>query len=68
MSGSAPILPGATLGVLGGGQLGRMFVHEAQRMGYVTVVLEPDQSSPAGLVAHHPVSYTHLTLPTIYSV
>ena len=39
--------------MLGGGQLGRMFVHEAQRMGYVTVVLEPDQSSPAGLVAHH---------------
>ena len=59
MSGSAPILPGATLGVLGGGQLGRMFVHEAQRMGYVTVVLEPDQSSPAGLVAHH-LSLIHI--------
>lgn len=47
-----PILPGAALGVLGGGQLGRMFVHEAQRMGYSTIVLEPDAASPAGLVSH----------------
>ncbi|MFT4190075.1 MAG: 5-(carboxyamino)imidazole ribonucleotide synthase [Comamonas sp.] len=47
-----PLLPGATLGVMGGGQLGRMFVHEAQRMGYRTVVLEPDAASPAGLVSH----------------
>jgi 5-(carboxyamino)imidazole ribonucleotide synthase len=44
----APILPGATLGMLGGGQLGRMFVHAAQRMGYRTVVLDPDRDSPAG--------------------
>jgi 5-(carboxyamino)imidazole ribonucleotide synthase len=50
---SRPLLPGATLGVLGGGQLGRMFVHEAQRMGYQTVVLDPDTASPAGLVSHH---------------
>lgn len=47
------LLPGATLGVLGGGQLGRMFVHEAQRMGYQTVVLEPEHHSPAGGVSHH---------------
>ena len=47
------LLPGATLGVLGGGQLGRMFAHEAQRMGYQTVVLDPDPTSPAGLVSHH---------------
>ena len=46
------IAPGATLGVVGGGQLGRMFVHAAQQMGYATVVLEPDAGSPAGLVAH----------------
>ena len=44
--------PGATLGVVGGGQLGRMFVHAAQRLGYRTAVLDPDPSSPAGLVAH----------------
>ena len=49
----APLLPGATLGVLGGGQLGRMFVHQAQAMGYFTAVLDADPSSPAGLVSHH---------------
>ena len=42
-----------TLGVLGGGQLGRMFVHAAQRMGFFTAVLDPDASSPAGRVSHH---------------
>ncbi len=47
------ILPGATLGVLGGGQLGRMFVQKAQSMGYFTAVLDPDATSPAGLVSHH---------------
>ena len=49
------ILPGATLGVLGGGQLGRMFVHAAQSMGYFTAVLDKDTTSPAGLVSHHHV-------------
>ena len=47
------LLPGATLGVLGGGQLGRMFVHAAQAMGYSTAVLDPDAHSPAGRVSHH---------------
>ena len=47
------ILPGATLGVLGGGQLGRMFDHAAQAMGYFTAVLDKDETSPAGLVSHH---------------
>ena len=49
------ILPGATLGVLGGGQLGRMFAHAAQAMGYFTAVLDQDATSPAGLVSHHHV-------------
>ena len=40
------------LGVMGGGQLGRMFVHAAQQMGYATAVLDADPTSPAGLVAH----------------
>ena len=44
---------GLTLGVMGGGQLGRMFVHAAQAMGYTTAVLDPDPQSPAGLVSHH---------------
>ncbi len=42
-----------TLGVMGGGQLGRMFVHAAQRMGFFTAVLDPDAHSPAGRVSHH---------------
>ena len=54
------ILPGATLGVMGGGQLGRMFVHAAQRMGYFTAVLDPDADSPAGLVSHHHVHTDYL--------
>ena len=41
-----------TLGVMGGGQLGRMFVHAAQTMGYFTAVLDPDAQSPAGRVSH----------------
>jgi 5-(carboxyamino)imidazole ribonucleotide synthase len=40
------------LGVLGGGQLGRMFVHAAQTLGFRTAVLDPDPESPAGQVAH----------------
>jgi 5-(carboxyamino)imidazole ribonucleotide synthase len=46
------ILPGATVGVLGGGQLGRMFTLQARRMGYGVVVLDPDPASPAGAVAN----------------
>lgn len=42
-----------TLGVVGGGQLGRMFVHAAQAMGYATAVLDPDPHSPAGRVSQH---------------
>lgn len=45
------ILPGATLGVLGGGQLGRMFTLAAKVMGYQVVVLDPDPASPAGQLA-----------------
>jgi 5-(carboxyamino)imidazole ribonucleotide synthase len=45
------ILPGATLGMLGGGQLGRMFTIAARTMGYRVTVLDPDPSSPAGQFA-----------------
>lgn len=55
-----PLLPGATLGVLGGGQLGRMWAHAAQRMGYNTAVLDPDAQSPAGLVSHHHIHTDYL--------
>ena len=54
------IAPGATLGVMGGGQLGRMFVHAAQRMGYRTAVLDPDPQSPAGLVSHRHIQADYL--------
>jgi 5-(carboxyamino)imidazole ribonucleotide synthase len=55
-----PLLPGAPgpdgtpamLGVMGGGQLARMFVHAAQALGFRTAVLDPDPGSPAGLVSH----------------
>ena len=56
LPGFAFLAPGATLGVVGGGQLGRMFVHAAQRMGYRTVVLDPDPHSPAGAVAHRHIA------------
>ena len=45
------IAPGAWLGVLGGGQLGRMFAMAAHRLGYRIVVLDPDLHSTAGSVA-----------------
>ena len=67
MSSHNPILPGttvnghpATLGVMGGGQLGRMFIQEAQRMGYFTAVLDPDPVSPAGLISHHHIQTAYL--------
>lgn len=45
------LYPPGTIGVIGGGQLGRMFVFEAKRMGYRVVVLDPKVDSPAGQVA-----------------
>ena len=57
------LLPGATLGVMGGGQLGRMFVQAAQAMGYFTAVLDPDPTSPAGMVAHYHVQAGYLDEP-----
>lgn len=50
------ILPGGTLGVLGGGQLGRMFTAEARRMGYRVIVLDPDPDAPAGQLADHHIA------------
>jgi 5-(carboxyamino)imidazole ribonucleotide synthase len=57
---SLPILPGSTLGILGGGQLGRMFTIAARTMGYKVMVLDPDFASPAGQMAdvHLQADYT----------
>jgi 5-(carboxyamino)imidazole ribonucleotide synthase len=52
------ILPGATIGLLGGGQLGRMFTARARTMGYRVWVLDPDPASPAGHLADR-----HLVAP-----
>lgn len=55
-----PAIPSASpptwLGVMGGGQLGRMFTHAAQAMGYKVAVLEPAQDCPAGHAADHLLS------------
>jgi 5-(carboxyamino)imidazole ribonucleotide synthase len=53
-----PITPPATIGILGGGQLGRYAVMAAATMGYRTIVLDPDPSAPAGAVANE-----HLVAP-----
>ena len=47
----AAVPPGAWLGLLGGGQLGRMFCMAAQSLGYKVAVLDPGSESPAGSVA-----------------
>ncbi|AZN37645.1 5-(carboxyamino)imidazole ribonucleotide synthase [Iodobacter ciconiae] len=46
-----PILPPAMLGILGGGQLGRMFAMAAKTMGYSVTVLDPDPNAPAAEIA-----------------
>lgn len=51
ISGNGAIAPGSWLGVLGGGQLGRMFCHAAQSLGYRVCVLDPLEGGPAGAVA-----------------
>ena len=60
MSRRTALLPGATLGVMGGGQLGRMFAHAAQALGYRVAVLDPDADSPTGQIAHHHVASAYL--------
>lgn len=50
--------PPSTIGIIGGGQLGRMLVLEAKRMGYNVVVLDPKPNSPAGQVADEQITAT----------
>lgn len=56
----AAIAPGAWLGLLGGGQLGRMFCMAAQSLGYRVAVLDPNGESPAGSVADRHVHADYL--------
>jgi 5-(carboxyamino)imidazole ribonucleotide synthase len=62
---SAPILPGATLGVLGGGQLGRMFTLAARRMGYRINVFAPEDDTPAGQIAYREIRADYTDLDAI---
>src|SRR5512134_1607887 len=56
----ASIPPGEWLGLLGGGQLGRMFAMAAQSLGYKVVVLDPGAHSPAGSVADRHIAADYL--------
>jgi 5-(carboxyamino)imidazole ribonucleotide synthase len=64
-SNSDPILPGATVGVLGSGQLGRMFAIAARRMGYRVHTLSPDIDTPTGQVADREVTASYDDLDAI---
>jgi 5-(carboxyamino)imidazole ribonucleotide synthase len=59
------ILPGSTIGVLGSGQLGRMFTIAARRLGYRVHVLSPDDDTPAGQVADVEVRSSYLDLEAV---
>ncbi len=63
------ILPGQTIGVLGGGQLGRMFAQAAQTLGYRVHVFEPQANCPAGAVANREfnASYDDLAALTAFA-
>ena len=51
----APLAPGSTIGIIGGGQLGRMLAMAAARLGYRTVVLEPQGDCPAAQVCNRQI-------------
>jgi 5-(carboxyamino)imidazole ribonucleotide synthase len=61
------ILPGATIGVLGSGQLGRMFTIAARRLGYRVHTFSPDRDSPTGQVADHEITAPYDDLSAIAS-
>lgn len=60
-----PVLPGATVGVLGSGQLGRMFALAARRMGYRVHTLSPDDDTPTGQVADREVTAAYENLDAV---
>lgn len=62
---SGAILPGSTLGVLGSGQLGRMFAIAARRMGYRVHTLSPDSDTPTGQVADLEINASYDDLDAI---
>ncbi|MCO5161900.1 MAG: 5-(carboxyamino)imidazole ribonucleotide synthase [Mesorhizobium sp.] len=52
---SSPLAPGSTIGIIGGGQLGRMLAMAAARLGFRTIVLEPQADCPAAQVANRQI-------------
>jgi 5-(carboxyamino)imidazole ribonucleotide synthase len=60
-----PILPGATVGILGGGQLGRMFAIAARRMGYRVHTFAPDVDTPAGQISDVEIHAPYEDLDTV---
>jgi 5-(carboxyamino)imidazole ribonucleotide synthase len=65
MKPAAPILPGATIGVLGSGQLGRMFAIAARELGYRIHIYSPEDDSPAGQIGDKEFSCTYEDLDRI---
>ena len=59
------ILPGATIGVLGSGQLGRMFAIAARRMGYRVHTFSPDSDTPTGQVSDHEIKASYDDLDAV---
>ena len=53
---SGPLAPGSAIGIIGGGQLGRMLAMAAARLGYRTVILEPQAYCPAAQVANQHIA------------
>ena len=59
------VLPGGTLGVLGSGQLGRMFAIAARRLGYRIHVLSPESDTPTGQVADKEIQASYQDLKAV---
>lgn len=59
------ILPGQTIGIIGGGQLGRMMAISAKEMGYNVAVLDPTPNSPCGQVADNEITAQYSDLDAI---
>ncbi|MEH6665290.1 MAG: 5-(carboxyamino)imidazole ribonucleotide synthase, partial [Brevundimonas sp.] len=51
-----PLAPGSSIGILGGGQLGRMLSQAASRLGFDVVILDPQAESPAGRVSSRQIT------------
>ena len=63
--GTKPVLPGSAIGVLGSGQLGRMFAIAARRMGYRVHTLSPDEDTPTGQVADVEINASYEDLDAV---